>query len=206
MDLSYNIVIFVIVMVISIPLHEFGHALAADWCGDDVPAMQGRVTVEPWAHWDPLGTLLIAVAIFGNMSVLGWGKPVITDPTHYRNGRRGWMLVSVAGILVNLALALIGTAVYRGFHLGAPGADPFYQMVGAMFVSINVGLACFNLIPIPPLDGSKIVMGLLPMDAAFKFENAFRGQGMILLFIVVFVGSQVLNVPVLAFTKLLLGP
>ncbi|MDQ2731510.1 MAG: site-2 protease family protein [Armatimonadota bacterium] len=187
-----QIVIFVLVIVFALPLHEFGHALAADLCGDDVPALQGRVTMEPWAHWDPIGTLLIAVGIFGNgIAPIGWGKPVQTDPSHYRNGRLGWLLVASAGILVNILLALIGAGLYHLFH-----TDPFFTQLLQTFVLINLSLAVFNLLPIPPLDGSKILLWALPAPLAVRYEQAIQGVGILLIICVAVFAKGVIWVPV----------
>ena len=201
----WHLVIFLIIMVFAIPLHEFGHAFAADRCGDDVPALQGRVTVEPWKHWDPLGSALIGLGIFSGMPVIGWGKPVMTDPMNYRHMRKGSLIVASAGIFVNLILAALGGLAFRLGHLGDMGADPFFSFVVSAFVAINISLAVFNLLPIPPLDGSKLLMCLLPSDKAYRYERAFHGTGMLVIYAVVIVGSSLLAGPIQYLTGAFLG-
>ena len=203
-DLLVKFTIFVIVMVFSIPLHELGHAAAAHYSGDDIPGLQGRLTAEPWAHWDFIGSALIAIGVFFGAPVLGWGKPVQTDPAHYRNGRRGRLLVASAGILVNLLLAVIGALVYRGLHLAAV-ADPVFNEICRYFVLINLSLAFFNLLPVPPLDGSKIVLWLLPRELALKTERQLQAVGIMLLFLVVWQGGSLLDKPLYGGASLLLG-
>ena len=192
-DETIRIAVFAIIMVFAIPLHEFGHALAADFCGDDVPALQGRVTMEPWAHWDLLGSILMALAIFFQLPLIGWGKPILTDPTHYRNGKWGRLLVASAGILVNLLLATIGAVVFRVMHLGQ---HSYSGSILDMFVLVNLSLAFFNLLPIPPLDGSKILFWFLPTNAAIKLEQRVQPISFLLLYALVFLAPQVVDIRV----------
>lgn len=203
-DLLIEFTIFAVVMVFAIPLHELGHALAANYCGDDVPALQGRLTAEPWAHWDLIGSLFIGIGIFWNMPVIGWGKPVLTDPGHYRNGRRGLLLVASAGIIVNIALAVAGAAVYRGLHL-ASVSDPVFNQVCQTFVIVNLSLALFNLLPVPPLDGSKLLLGMLPRGLAVSLERNLQVIGILLLVLLVWQGGAFIERPLSACALLLLG-
>lgn len=207
MNVSFTqFVAFVMVMALAVPLREFGRALAADYSGDDIPDLQGRLTVEPWAHWDLWGAILIALGIFvPNFAIFGWGKPVLTDPTHYRNGRWGRVLVAGVGIVVNLLLAGIGAAIFRGFGLAATGGDPAYRDICHVFVLANISLAIFNLIPIPPLDGARFVVWLAPVRAGIWYERFMQGKGIILLYLIVFLASGALWGPVRTLTNLLLG-
>ncbi len=158
--------IVAVVLLFSLALHELGHALVADWMGDKTARNLGRVTLNPIKHLDPIGTLLLLTVGFG------WAKPVPIQPGNFRSYRVGMFWVSIAGILVNLSitvlalviLAALGTTLgnLRDIFPGAGGGgDPLRY---GLFVAaqINVVLAVFNLLPIPPLDGSKILSVFLP--------------------------------------------
>lgn len=159
-----GLLISVPAILIAITIHEFSHGLAAHMLGDPTPQRQGRLTLNPLPHLDPLGTLMLLVAKFG------WAKPVQVNPYYFKGDRqRGMLLVALAGPLSNMVVALLGAILYNLF--GAQGyLDGF---IGAL-ISINVYLALFNLIPVPPLDGSKILLGLLPRrmhDSIYQLES-----------------------------------
>ena len=154
------------VLLYSLALHELGHAFVADRMGDPTARNLGRVTLNPLKHLDPLGTLLLLVVGFG------WAKPVPIQPRNFRHARAGMFWVSVAGILVNLAIAVTALVILAalGTNLGnlrsifpgsGSGGDPLRY---GLFVAaqINIVLAVFNLLPVPPLDGSKMLGALLP--------------------------------------------
>ena len=155
-------------VIIAITFHEFAHAWAADKLGDDTPRMQGRLNLNPIKHIDPIGFMLLMFAGFG------WGKPVQINPRNFnRNVRmdKGEALVSLAGPLMNFILAIVSA-----FALGAvymfSSADFFYSTTGSIIyillqqiLVINIGLGVFNLIPLPPLDGSKIFINFIPYSA-----------------------------------------
>ncbi len=158
--------IVAVVLLFSLALHELGHALVADWMGDKTARNLGRVTLNPIKHLDPIGTLLLLTVGFG------WAKPVPIQPGNFRSYRVGMFWVSIAGILVNLSIAVLALVILAalGTTLGNlrdifPGAggggDPLRY---GLFVAaqINVVLAVFNLLPVPPLDGSKILSVFLP--------------------------------------------
>lgn len=157
--------IWLFALIIAITIHEFSHALAADRLGDPTPRLMGRLTLNPLAHLDPLGTLFILFTRFG------WGKPVQFDPYNLKDPRRDAALISVAGPISNLLLASLLSLV---LHI-VPTSN--FQLLTSIFVPIifmNVGLAVFNLIPIHPLDGFKVVGGILPQDLAkdwYGLEN-----------------------------------
>ena len=140
-------------ILIAITVHEFSHGLAAHGLGDPTPRRQGRLTLNPLSHLDLLGTLMLFVANFG------WAKPVQVNPFMFKGDRqRGMLLVALAGPLSNLLVALLGAILYNLF-----GKTGYYTAIFLNYlVLINVYLAVFNLIPVPPLDGSKILAGVLP--------------------------------------------
>lgn len=152
--------ILFIFLVCSLALHEWGHAYVADRLGDDTPRNEGRVTLNPLVHIDPIGTILIPLlgifGMFGSLGVIGWAKPVYTNPANFKRGYFDQMLVTLAGPGMNVALATVGTvlAVVSG-RFGLPVVGLFEQLV-----RLNVVLAVFNLLPIPPLDGSKFLIYL----------------------------------------------
>jgi Zn-dependent protease len=173
-----------IVLVLSLSLHEWGHAIVADKLGDDTPRSQGRVTLYPMAHIDFIGTLLIpamgAMGFFGNFAMIGWAKPVYTNPANFRRGMFDQALVTVAGPGVNLLLAFIGTlAAAVAVHMGS---QPFAEFCNIVIV-VNVALCIFNMLPIPPLDGSKFLMYWFGMSDETYSRMAFYGSFALLLLI-----------------------
>lgn len=164
-------------ILIAITFHEFAHAFAADKLGDDTPRSQGRLSLNPLAHLDPIGSIMLLFAGFG------WGKPVQVNPVNY--DRRMSMdkadaIVSIAGPLMNFFLAIVFTIIYCVIYKFA-GAAFLMSQTGTIImlminitISINVGLGVFNLIPLPPLDGSKVIKPFLPEKAKIWFENNGR--------------------------------
>src|SRR5579859_3126794 len=144
---------FFVAIILAVTVHEFSHARIATWFGDDLPRRAGRLTLNPLAHLDPMGSLLFLVAHFG------WGKPVPINPGAMRNPNLGWALSSIAGPVSNFVSAAIVVALR--LSLGRP-ADNFLHQLVIQFVGISITLGIFNLIPIPPLDGFGLVFGLSP--------------------------------------------
>ncbi len=161
-------------VLIAITFHEFAHGYAAYKLGDNTAKSQGRLSLNPFAHLDPIGTLLLLVAGFG------WGKPVEVNPRNYTRKmsmEKGEAIVSAAGPLMNFVLAIIFTLIYCAIYKFA-SATFLTSTVGWVIlllvsstISINIGLGVFNLIPLPPLDGSKIIMPFLPYKAKEFFVN-----------------------------------
>ena len=172
-----SVLFWLVALVIAITIHEFSHALVADRLGDPTPRLLGRLTLNPLAHLDPLGTLMLLIARFG------WGKPVPFDPYNLRNPRRDAALISVAGPVSNILLAIV-SAILLNLILGARLSLVGIPFVGLILfvvlnilhslVALNVVLAVFNLIPIHPLDGFKIVGGLLPEEQAQQWYELER--------------------------------
>lgn len=175
-ELSTNPVGFLfwlIALVVAITIHEFAHAWAAERLGDPTPRLMGRLTLNPLAHLDPLGTIMLLIARFG------WGKPVQFDPFNLRHPRRDAAIISLAGPASNLTLALICSFLLRFLPLD-------YWIMGLLdnLIIMNVILAVFNLIPIHPLDGFKIVGGILPEEYAKQWAE-LEGYGMIFLILLI---------------------
>ena len=146
-------------MVLSLTFHEFAHALVARWLGDDTAKRAGRLTLNPMVHIDPVGTLLLpAMGALTGVPLIGWAKPCPVDPSRFRakvDRRRGFALVAAAGPLSNLLLALISAAVIR-FGGDALAEHAGLALLFSAMLRMNVGLFVFNLLPIAPLDGSRL--------------------------------------------------
>jgi len=182
----------IIIVLIAVSVHEFAHAWAADYLGDPTAKLEGRLTLNPLAHLDPIGTLTLF--LFG----FGWGKPVPVDNYNLKNPRRDEALISLAGPLSNIILALLVGIIFNFSPYKLPTTS--YQIL-VNFLAINLGLAYFNLLPFPPLDGSKIFLALLPFEQAVEAENALSQYGLILLlmsFLPIFNGRSLID--------LILGP
>ena len=169
----------IIILILAISVHEFAHALAADWLGDPTPRSQGRLTLDPRKHLDAFGSIMFLIAGFG------WGKPVYTDPRNFRGDpRTGMAVVAAAGPVSNLLLAYIGSLLYR---IGLIQTEVSYYFL-FLFVSLNILLMLFNLLPIAPLDGYQVTVGLLPYEIATVIAR-YQSQGPIILMLLIVAGS-----------------
>ena len=169
-------------LILAITVHEFCHALAADYLGDPTPRSNGRLTLNPLAHADPIGTFLLPLfSALSGIPTIGWAKPVPIDPFNFQHPKRDEIIVSLAGPTSNLLLAIISSLVLRFLPINSWLI--FYPLY--LFALINISLFVFNLIPIPPLDGSHIFLNLLPENSRIKWEEAFARYGFILLILLV---------------------
>jgi Zn-dependent protease len=175
-----------VIIFIAFPVHEFAHAATAVALGDDTPRLQGRYTLNPLAHIDLMGAILIMVVGFG------WAKPVQWNPNRINIDRRlGSILVAIAGPLSNLLLAILGFVALRLY----PSSGPFLFSFLRNFIVINVSLFVFNLIPVPPLDGSHVLFALLPGDT-YQLRAQLSQYGFLILFAVLFLARDIIVVPV----------
>ena len=179
---------WLVALAVAITVHEFAHAYAAERLGDPTPRLMGRLTLNPLAHLDPLGTIMLLVARFG------WGKPVQFDPFNLRHPRRDSAIISIAGPTANTLTAIIASVLlnllfsYRLPLLSFPAIGLLvYLFIGLLqpVIILNVVLAVFNLVPIHPLDGFKIVEGILPEENARQWKE-LEGYGMIFLLLLIF--------------------
>lgn len=187
------------VLLFSMVAHEYAHGYAALRQGDNTALTLGRLTWNPLKHIDPVMTLIMPLVTYLTMGVaFGGAKPVPVDPRNYRNYRRGDIIVSLAGIATNLLLAVLLTVAIVPIGLlgrAVPGFESPLALLQVMFlygVMINLVLAAFNLIPIPPLDGSHVVKHLLPPRLAWEYQR-FGKYGILLLLALVWIGNAPLN-------------
>jgi len=196
----------------SIVVHEFSHGYSAYLLGDDTARLNGRLTLNPIKHLDPFGSVILPLLLFIGTKgsfLIGWAKPVPYNPSNLRNGRRGNMIVAISGIAANLLIAIIFGLLIRfapTFGLPLYSYDPlllhpFYK-ISTIIVMMNLVLALFNLIPIPPLDGSKVLFSLMPLKFRYV-ENFLEKWGMfLLLFFIIFLWGTVSPLIYIAFSFL----
>lgn len=178
--------------LLGIILHEVAHGWVAAKRGDPTASQLGRLTLNPLPHIDPTGLLVFAMTSLTGAFVFGWAKPVPVNPRYFRNPVRDMMLVALAGPVTNFALAIVFALLLRLFVFALPPAlwaeDTSYVFVLLMLqagIVINCGLAWLNLLPIPPLDGSKVLAYFLPPDVAWRYMSAERYGFVILLVLLV---------------------
>jgi len=193
-------VIYMVVLLLAISAHEAAHAWMSYKFGDDTARLLGRITLNPVAHTDPIGTLLIPIAgfIFGAMGggrfpLIGWGKPTPVNPLRWRNKDLANIMVSIAGILANLLIALIAFVIFKYLlmsgtiqQMSDSTQEPVILFLDNLLI-MNISLAVFNLLPFPPLDGSKVLETFLPPDMQPALEFLER-YGYFLLILLIYMG------------------
>ncbi len=173
------------ILILSIVIHEVSHGLAALWQGDRTAQYQGRLTLNPIKHIDPIGSIIVPLlcALLPGSLMFGWAKPVPYNPYNLKNGRTSEFLVAFAGPLSNILVAGLASIVLRAFADTLPAAT---MAIIATLVLINLVLAIFNLVPLPPLDGSKILSNLLPHNLSHKLEGFYSTYGLFATLIFIF--------------------
>ncbi len=190
---------YLVLILVMLPVHELAHAFAAYKLGDDTARWNGRLRFSPFAHLDPMGTLMLV--LFG----FGYARPVPVNPRNFRNPRRDMALTALAGPLSNILMAAVSIALFRILTLlplSATVGSIAYLVLIEVFATVNIGLAVFNLLPVPPLDGSRIFAWLLPERWVYTMERYSRyiTIGMMLLLF-----SGTLNVPLNFLRNFLMG-
>ncbi|MDO8513144.1 MAG: site-2 protease family protein [bacterium] len=155
--ISFTIVLIAIILL-SFSVHELSHAWMANRLGDPTARLEGRISLNPLAHWDPIGTTMLVILILLKLPAFGWGKPVPINDRNFRNPNRDLLLSSLSGPISNILLAIFFGIIVRIF---IPETNIFYQIL-ILAITINIYLAIFNLIPLPPLDGSQILRAVAP--------------------------------------------
>lgn len=214
-QLLASIIVVAIMLLVGFPVHEFAHALAAYRLGDSTAKFMGRLTLNPVVHFDPLGGILLAVTMIGNTGfAFGWAKPTPVNPRNLEGGRYGEAIVAAAGPISNLVLAIAAALPLR-YIISNPGlavqVPDIVLQVLFYFILINLVLMVFNLFPIPPLDGSKVLFAFLPPQIAWRWRPILEQYGFILLLLVFFlppgnsIGGRIL-VPIIdGFLDFLVG-
>ena len=212
-----QLVIYMVVLLLAISAHEAAHAWMSYKFGDDTARLLGRITLNPVAHTDPIGTLLIPIVAFifgamggGRIPLIGWGKPTPVNPLRWRQKDLANVMVSIAGILANLLIAIIGFTIIkvlivtRGFEKIPESLQEPVVLFLQMLLTMNISLAVFNLLPFPPLDGSKILETFLPASMQPVLETLER-FGYIILMVLIYMGFfNAIITPILRFVFSLL--
>jgi Zn-dependent protease len=190
---------FAVIALISLPVHEFAHAFVAIALGDETPRKMGRLTLNPFAHLDLIGFIMLVVVHFG------WAKPVVFNPANLKKPRRDEVLIAIAGPLSNLILAMVGVVIVwaqRAAHvLVQPASIGSFENFMGNLVVLNIGLAVFNMIPIPPLDGSHLVTVFLRKVNARLAATYFRYGSYALLAVILF--QLVSRIEIIPLTRLI---
>jgi len=203
-------IVVAIMLLVGLPVHEFSHALAAFRLGDGTAKLFGRLTLNPIAHFDPVGGTLLALTFIGSAATgnalgFGWAKPTPVNPMNLEGGRRGEAIVAAAGPLSNLVLAIAGALPLRYLisnpdlvqQLGGFDGIPFQVLF--LFVRINLLLMVFNLIPIPPLDGSKVMFAFMDRRTEYQVRPFLEQYGFFILLALLFfppgdsIGSRIIS-------------
>ncbi len=196
-----ELIIYMVVLLFAISAHECAHAWMSNRFGDDTARLLGRITLNPVAHTDPIGTLLIPIAgfiftsvggAFGAVPLIGWGRPTPVNPLRWRNKNVANVMVSIAGILANITIAVVTLVVikivlYAGLLAEGGALSSVREPVGMLLsfsLFMNAGLAVFNLLPVPPLDGSKVLYTFMPASASPILEGLERYSWIILILVI----------------------
>ncbi len=204
--MNFEFVLLIPILLFSLSLHEYAHGRVAYEMGDPTPKITGRLTLNPLAHLSLMGTLVLLIT-----QLFGWAKPVRVDPRHFDDPRKGMMYVGLAGPAANILLAVLLGVSFRFFGpylslLVSNRVIQFLYGVFAMGIMINIALAFFNLLPIPPLDGSKILKGLLPRKYDKTFAQLEAYGPFVLLLVIMTGGLRYILIPITNFfLSILLG-
>lgn len=206
-------IFYIVVLIMSVVIHEFSHGYSAYLLGDDTARLSGRLTLNPIKHLDLFGSIILPffLIVSGSGFVIGWARPVPYNPENLKNKKKGTLIVAISGILANFSIAIIfGLLIRFGSILGLPPYSfdpsqlhPFYNIC-TIIVFTNLVLGLFNLIPIPPLDGSKVLFSFLPPRLRY-IENFIERYGIFLLIFFILFVWQYFSPVIISFFNLLVG-
>ncbi|MHB1000587.1 MAG: site-2 protease family protein [Armatimonadota bacterium] len=186
-----------VAFLVALTVHEYAHARAALAAGDDTAKQAGRISLNPIDHLDPLGTIMFAFMLLNGFGI-AWGKPVPVNPMRFKSPRWDNLKVSIWGPASNLITAVAFGIIFRIVDPHIPYTYDTYRNLLAMIIMFNLMLAFFNMIPVPPLDGSHVLSSLLPVDKARRFDIAMGKYGMLILLAILFTGivGRIIGPPV----------
>lgn len=190
-DIGQSLIIFA-VLLFSLTVHEMAHAVTADWLGDPTARRLGRISLNPAVHIDPVGTIMLPLlGLLAGGFVFGWAKPVPVNPANLKNHRQDFLVIAAAGPASNILMAT-GASMLLGLVPGGLGASEGMAGVMATFgfrmVQLNLLLALFNMLPIPPLDGGNVLAGILPEALAASYDRLVRPYGFVILIVLMATG------------------
>ena len=201
-----TIILIGIFLLVAFPIHEFAHAFVAYRLGDGTAKLFGRLTLNPVVHFDPIGGLfLVITALLPGGLLFGWAKPTPVNPSNLRDRRNGEVLVALAGPASNLVMASLAAIVVRIVIAADIAVPPLVGEILINFVLFNIALAIFNMLPIPPLDGSNLLFRFLSPQQAWQWRPILQQYGFIILIVVIFALSRPLGSLITNVTRFLLG-
>ena len=190
-DIGQSLIIFA-VLLFSLTVHEMAHAVTADWFGDPTARRLGRISLNPAVHIDPVGTIMLPLLeLLAGGFVFGWAKPVPVNPANLKNHRQDFLVIAAAGPASNILMAVAASQLLGlvpgglGASEGVPGALATF---GFAMVQLNLLLAVFNMLPIPPLDGGNVLAGILPEAVAASYDRLVRPYGFVILIVLMATG------------------
>lgn len=203
-----QIIFNVIILIFSVVIHEVAHGYVAEYLGDPTARNEGRLTLNPIKHLDPFGSVILPLilALLPGGIIFGWAKPVPYNPYNLKDPKKGGGLIAAAGPISNMLLAIVFSVLFRlsvseaGIALGLGIAAKLFSVI----VFINIMLAIFNLVPLPPLDGSKVLFALLPRQAA-HIQTLLEQYGLFVFLLFIFVGGGVIGPIMMWLYRLFLG-